>query len=50
MGSYPDSTFFIMGVWPIKNPCKPIWAIGAVWDLFAWFGLGWVFQLNLRII
>jgi hypothetical protein len=50
MGSYPDSTYFIIGVWPIKNPCKAIGAIGAVWDLFARFGLGWVFQLNVIII
>ena len=27
MGSDPDRTYFIMSVWPIKNPCK---AIGAV--------------------
>jgi hypothetical protein len=27
----PDSTYFIMGVWPIKNPGKAIGAVAAVW-------------------
>ena len=27
MGSDPDRTYFVMSVWPIKNPCK---AIGAM--------------------
>jgi hypothetical protein len=22
IGSDPDSTYFIMSVWPVKNPCK----------------------------
>ncbi len=30
--SDPDSTYFIMSVWPIKNPCE---ALGVCWDLFA---------------
>jgi hypothetical protein len=32
VGSDPDSTYFIMSVWPIKNPCK---ALGVWWDLLA---------------
>jgi hypothetical protein len=32
VGSDPDSTYFIMSVWPIKNPCE---ALGVCWDLFA---------------
>ena len=31
MGSDPDRTYFIMSVWPIKNPCR---AIGAM-EVFA---------------
>ena len=27
MGSDPNSTYFIMSVWPVNNPCK---AIGAM--------------------
>ena len=37
MGSDPDSTYFIMGVWPIKNPCRATGLMGTACDLFALF-------------